>query len=80
MILTIRATEMAPNEKHPIQYYFRFPRVTHIRKDKPWYSVCTDCEILSLVKVRIYNDIYQLRRLCYLLTTCVSTIAGERKN
>ncbi|EFN81039.1 DNA ligase 4 [Harpegnathos saltator] len=50
MILTIRATEMVPSNKHLIGYSFRFPRVMHIRQDKPWYSACTNKEILSLVK------------------------------
>ncbi|XP_014472206.1 PREDICTED: DNA ligase 4 isoform X2 [Dinoponera quadriceps] len=50
VILTIRATEMVPSHNYPLKYSFRFPRVTHIRKDKPWYSVCTSTEILSLVK------------------------------
>ncbi|XP_032676085.1 DNA ligase 4 isoform X2 [Odontomachus brunneus] len=50
IILTIRATEMVPSDKYPIGYSFRFPRVTNVRKEKPWYGVCTTQEILSLVK------------------------------
>ncbi|KMQ92908.1 dna ligase 4-like protein [Lasius niger] len=50
MILTIRATEMIRSNEYPIGYSLRFPRVVDIRMDKPWYSLCTSSELLSLVK------------------------------
>ncbi|XP_012061870.1 PREDICTED: DNA ligase 4 [Atta cephalotes] len=50
IILTIRATEMVRSNEYPIGYSLRFPRVTNVRMDKPWYSPCTTLELLSLTK------------------------------
>ncbi|XP_011067143.1 PREDICTED: DNA ligase 4 isoform X4 [Acromyrmex echinatior] len=50
IILTIRATEIVRSNEYPIGYSLRFPRVTNVRMDKPWYSSCTTLELLSLTK------------------------------
>ncbi|XP_076165211.1 DNA ligase 4 isoform X3 [Ptiloglossa arizonensis] len=50
IILTVRATEMTQSNDYPTNYSLRFPRVKNVRIDKPWYSVCTTRELLSLVK------------------------------
>ncbi|XP_054011340.1 DNA ligase 4 isoform X2 [Hylaeus anthracinus] len=50
IILTIRATEMTRSNDYPTGYSLRFPRVMNVRTEKPWYSVCTTTELLSLVK------------------------------
>ncbi|CAK9814912.1 DNA ligase 4 [Anthophora quadrimaculata] len=50
IILTIRATEITKSNDYKLGYSLRFPRVTDIRTDKPWYSVCTTNELLSLIK------------------------------
>ncbi|XP_011631930.1 DNA ligase 4 [Pogonomyrmex barbatus] len=50
IILTIRATEIIRSNDYPIGYSLRFPRVTKMRTDKPWYNPCTTSEFLSLVK------------------------------
>ncbi|XP_043255246.1 DNA ligase 4 isoform X1 [Colletes gigas] len=50
IILTIRATEMTQSKDYPTGYSLRFPRVMDVRTDKPWYSVCTTTELLSLIK------------------------------
>lgn len=51
IILTIRATEMVRSNEYPTGYSLRFPRVINVRTDKPWYSLCTTSELLSLAKV-----------------------------
>ncbi|XP_003701870.1 DNA ligase 4 isoform X1 [Megachile rotundata] len=50
IILTIRASEMTVSNDYPTGYSLRFPRVMQVRTDKPWYSVCTTKELLSLIK------------------------------
>ncbi|XP_078034928.1 DNA ligase 4 isoform X2 [Augochlora pura] len=50
IIVTVRASEMIRSNDYPTEYSLRFPRVTKIRTDKPWYNVCTTVELLSLVK------------------------------
>nr|XP_034177241.1 DNA ligase 4 isoform X2 [Osmia lignaria] len=50
IIVTIRATEMTQSNDYPTGYSLRFPRVMKVRTDKPWYSVCTTDELLSLIK------------------------------
>ncbi|XP_043526731.1 DNA ligase 4 [Frieseomelitta varia] len=50
IILTIKATEMIRSNDYPIGYSLRFPRVTSVRTDKPWYDACTINDLLSLIK------------------------------
>ncbi|XP_076659516.1 DNA ligase 4 isoform X2 [Halictus rubicundus] len=50
IIITVRASEMTKSNDYPTGYSLRFPRVTSVRTDKPWYNVCTTVELLSLVK------------------------------
>ncbi|KOC59775.1 DNA ligase 4 [Habropoda laboriosa] len=50
IILTVRATEITQSNDYPLGYSLRFPRVKNVRTDKPWYSVCTTNELLSLIK------------------------------
>ncbi|KOX77101.1 DNA ligase 4, partial [Melipona quadrifasciata] len=50
IILTIKATEMIRSNNYPIRYTLRFPRVTSVRTDKPWYDACTTNDLLSLIK------------------------------
>lgn len=44
---------MIRSSDYPMGYSLRFPRVTNIRTDKPWYNVCTTNNLQSLIKV--YN-------------------------
>ncbi|XP_026675159.1 DNA ligase 4 isoform X3 [Ceratina calcarata] len=50
IIFTIRATEITSSNDYPTGYSLRFPRVTCVRTDKPWHSVCTTDELSSLIK------------------------------
>lgn len=50
IVLTLRASEMVRSAGYPTGYSLRFPRVTAVRFDKPWYSVCTTTELRSLIK------------------------------
>ncbi|XP_076284249.1 DNA ligase 4 isoform X2 [Lasioglossum baleicum] len=50
IIITVRASEMTRSNDYPTGYSLRFPRVTSVRTDKPWYNVCTTVELLSIVK------------------------------
>ncbi|KAK2580191.1 hypothetical protein KPH14_012455 [Odynerus spinipes] len=52
IILTLRATELVRTDYYPMGYSLRFPRVVEIRNDKPWYSACTNTELLWFVKGR----------------------------
>lgn len=44
---------MICSNNYPTGYSLRFPRVTSVRTDKPWYDVCTTDNLKLLIKV--YN-------------------------
>lgn len=48
VVLQVKATELNRSDSFRTQYTLRFPRVTAIRADKPWYDSCllTDFEAL----------------------------------
>ncbi|XP_050487709.1 DNA ligase 4 isoform X2 [Bombus huntii] len=50
IILTIKASEMICSNNYPTGYSLRFPRVTSVRTDKPWYDVCTTDNLKLLIK------------------------------
>ncbi|XP_031774071.1 DNA ligase 4 isoform X5 [Apis florea] len=50
IILTVKASEMTRSSDYPTGYSLRFPEVTNIRTDKPWYNVCTTNDLQSLIK------------------------------
>lgn len=49
MVLQVKATELNRSNGYRTQYTLRFPRITAIRSDKPWYECCLLSEYEQLV-------------------------------
>ncbi|XP_035724247.1 DNA ligase 4-like [Vespa mandarinia] len=77
LILTLRATEIVKTDVFPIGYTLRFPRVIQIRGDKPWYSVCTNTEFLSLIKTE--GTIHKLTKRKATLNDIETSVVEKKK-